>query len=238
LVSRTGAEKKTEVETMKIKSKDYRDYVIKNGKFIGAFEEMYQNVEDPWHVGNATQIQYDIGLYLLKKRDVCSEGGNVLDVGCGLGAFTARLKEQMPKAEIIGVDIAPTAIEKARKRYGNLGIEFKALDIQKEYTRIENRFDLIVLSQLMWYVLPDFKKIVDYIGERCLTENGYVLVNQAFYKSEEQKYGKEIVSTVEDMLNLVDLEVVDMVEINRLTNHNAIILFRKQVNPTPPQTTR
>ena len=27
---------------------DYHDYVIKNGNFIGQFEEMYQNCDDPW----------------------------------------------------------------------------------------------------------------------------------------------------------------------------------------------
>ena len=26
----------------------YLDYVIKDGKFIGQFEEMYKNVSDPW----------------------------------------------------------------------------------------------------------------------------------------------------------------------------------------------
>lgn len=28
-------------------AKDYHDYVFKEGKFIGAFEEMYQKVDDP-----------------------------------------------------------------------------------------------------------------------------------------------------------------------------------------------
>ena len=27
----------------------YQDYVIKDGKFIGKFEEMYQKFDDPWH---------------------------------------------------------------------------------------------------------------------------------------------------------------------------------------------
>ena len=32
------------------KSKDYHDYVIKNGSFVGKFEEMYQNSSNiPWH---------------------------------------------------------------------------------------------------------------------------------------------------------------------------------------------
>ena len=29
--------------------KRYQDYVIKDGKFIGKFEEMYQKFEDPRH---------------------------------------------------------------------------------------------------------------------------------------------------------------------------------------------
>ena len=29
--------------------KRYQDYVIKDGKFIVKFEEMYQKFEDPWH---------------------------------------------------------------------------------------------------------------------------------------------------------------------------------------------
>ena len=27
---------------------DYKDYVIKDGKLVGAFEEMYQKVDNPW----------------------------------------------------------------------------------------------------------------------------------------------------------------------------------------------
>ena len=26
----------------------YQDYVIKNGKFVGRFDEMYQKISDPW----------------------------------------------------------------------------------------------------------------------------------------------------------------------------------------------
>ena len=33
---------------MVINSKDYHDYVIKDGKLVGEFEQMYQNVKDPW----------------------------------------------------------------------------------------------------------------------------------------------------------------------------------------------
>ena len=26
----------------------YQDFVIKNGEFVGKFEDMYQNFKDPW----------------------------------------------------------------------------------------------------------------------------------------------------------------------------------------------
>lgn len=42
---------------------DYHDYVFKDGKFVGAFEEMYRNVGDPWHHGDATAVHYDLALY-------------------------------------------------------------------------------------------------------------------------------------------------------------------------------
>ena len=32
----------------KSKNTKYQDYVIKDGKLVGQFEEMYQNFEDPW----------------------------------------------------------------------------------------------------------------------------------------------------------------------------------------------
>ena len=59
------------------KSKDYHDYVIKNGDFVGKFEDMYQNSSDiPWHQDEtANAIFTDIVMiksvlfYVLKKLD-------------------------------------------------------------------------------------------------------------------------------------------------------------------------
>jgi len=207
-------------------SKDYHDYVIKNGRFIGAFEEMYQNIEDPWHHGDATSIQYDIDLYLIDRYGICAKGGEVLDIGCGRGAFTARLKKQMPHAQILAIDVASTAVRKATEKYKNFNIDFKVIDIQSEH--IIGRFDLIVMSQVMWYILPTFEKVISCLKEKNLKNNGYLLINQAFYKSEEQKYGRELVSSVEDMFNLIKMDIVEMIELNRFGDYNAIILFKKK----------
>ena len=119
------------------RGKNYHNYVIKDGKFIGAFEEMYQNVEDPWHQTNVDTVPYEITLYLLKKYGICQNGGKVLDVGCGLGVFTAKLKEIMPKAEITATDVSPTAIKKAKSRFEHLGIDFSVMDIQVTHKKYQ-----------------------------------------------------------------------------------------------------
>ena len=211
----------------KITSRDYHDYVIKDGQFIGAFEEMYKNVDDPWHLGEATAIQYDIALYLIRRYGI-GGSASIFDIGCGKGEFTARLKRHLPDTNILAVDISTTAIEKARQKFDNLDIVFKVMDIQKEYNKIREKYDLIIMAGVVWYILPDFKDIISYLGDKTLKEEGYFMItNQPFYKPEEQKYGNEIMTCVEDMLKLVDMKVVEMVELNRLTNHTVTVLFHK-----------
>jgi len=212
-------------------SADYHDYVFKDGEFIGKFEEMYQNVEDPWHQDDTSEIHYDMALYLLNRYDVCrSRGGVVLDIGCGLGSFTAKLRKGLNKdTRIIGIDIAPTAIQKAKEKYGDLGIDFIVCDIKKELKRLpltSSKADLIIMSELMWYVLPSFRDICHGI-KRYLEDEGYLIINQTFYPPEKQKYGKEIVSNVKDIFKLVSLPLIEMIETNRLKNHHAICLFKK-----------
>ena len=45
----------------------YADFVIKDGKFIGQFEEMYKNVSDPWKLLSKNKnknLNYEVILYI------------------------------------------------------------------------------------------------------------------------------------------------------------------------------
>lgn len=165
-------------------------------------------------------------LYVISRYQICANEGQVFDIGCGKGAFTSRLKK-LPRGHIRAVDIAPTAIRKAKKMYGTLGINFRVIDIQKEYKTLKKRFDLIIISQLMWYILPTFKAIMEWLSMNNLKQGGYLLISQAFYKPGEQTYGKETVSTPEDILRLIPLKPIELIETNRFTNHDVIVLCKK-----------
>ena len=58
----------------------YQDYVIKDGVFIGKFEEMYRDVPDPWGcVEKAGALPNRLLLSLLSEYSPCVR---MLDVGC------------------------------------------------------------------------------------------------------------------------------------------------------------
>lgn len=210
--------------------KKHNDYIFRDGKFIGSFEEMYRDIGDPWGHGDARDIYYDMALYLLLRHDVCARGGTVLDIGCGKGAFTARLRETLHEdTRITAVDIAPTAIEKAVRMYGSPGIEFRTCDISREHRNLgiaQGSLDLVVMSDIMWYILPAFQDICCALKEYMKAE-GFLLVNQTFYKPGVQTYGNEIVSTSEEMLKLFGMKVADMVETNRFESHHGVVLFNQ-----------
>jgi malonyl-CoA O-methyltransferase len=52
----------------------------------------------------------------LEYRD--GEPGRVLDIGCGTGRGTARLKKRWPKAEVIALDLSPSMLREARRHAG------------------------------------------------------------------------------------------------------------------------
>ena len=77
---------------MKLK---YQDLVIKDGKFVGKFEEMYQKFSDPWNLlkknkldgGNLNyKIIYDYCKKLKQKKKLTT-----LEIGCGFPQISNEL---------------------------------------------------------------------------------------------------------------------------------------------------
>lgn len=68
----------------------------------------------------------------------------ILDVGCGGGHFAMALAERAPGAEIVGLDLSPEQIARARRRAAGFDqlrfVEGSALDLPFE----DRRFDLVL----------------------------------------------------------------------------------------------
>jgi SAM-dependent methyltransferase len=112
-------------------------------------EIMYQQLEDPWGFESEDyeRERYEETIGVLDRPTYQS----VLEVGCGEGAFTVMLKDRAER--ILGVDISPTAIERASRRVADLPrISFRAMDISEELP--DGPFDLIICSEVLYYVHP------------------------------------------------------------------------------------
>lgn len=66
----------------------------------------------------------------------------VLDVGCGAGHFARRLADSFPEIDVVGLDLSPEQIERARRRSADSRVRFveaSALDMPFE----AGTFDLV-----------------------------------------------------------------------------------------------
>lgn len=71
----------------------YQDYVIKDGRLVGEFEQMYRDWDDPWHQSSLEEFASDRAfmLSLLQNLHQCFGRRRALEIGCGLGHFANRI---------------------------------------------------------------------------------------------------------------------------------------------------
>src|SRR5207247_11353155 len=80
----------------------------------------------------------------------------VLDFGCGIGDTTRHLAETFERAEVVGVDLAATALSWARERHGSSRIRFERLD---EFSD-PGTFDLCYVTGVFHHIEPSRRRAV------------------------------------------------------------------------------
>ena len=161
----------------------YQEYVIKDGKLVAEFEEMYQDHGDPWEqstreLGASEKV---IGLHLLKKY----QAKRVLEVGCGFGHYTQQICSL--GIEAMGIDISPTAISKAQRRHPDCCFEvgeLMDLDIYRDFQP-----DCIVLAEITWYILDELDEFLIFF--RAELPSTRLLHMLTVYPAGVQKYGAD-----------------------------------------------
>lgn len=103
----------------------------------------------------AALVQYEIGERLFERLSYLKIAPRyVLDLGCGTGIFTKRLKGKYPDAQIIGLDLACDMLRESRKkhRFWNkwplINADMRALPFA------DGLFDLIFANQVIHWSDP------------------------------------------------------------------------------------
>lgn len=98
-------------------------------------------------------------------------GATVLDLGCGDGAFTARVAEKVGAARTLGVEGAPSLAEEARAN----GVEVEEVDLAERLPYDDASIDVVVSNQVIEH-LPDTDTFMREIG-RVVAPGGYAVVS-------------------------------------------------------------
>lgn len=129
-------------------------------------------------------LAYNRACYALRRtvldRTLAAErldprGRSVLDVGCGSGFFTAYYLER--GARVTGIDIAPTSIERLRRRHADA--TFLLGDVSE--TPIDSRYDLVNAFDVLYHIVDDarWETAVRHLA-RAVTPGGALLVTDTF----------------------------------------------------------
>ncbi len=165
-------------------------------EFVGNFEELYRNDPDPWNQSGTAREEYGISRRV-QSEILGGSAGRLLDIGCGLG-HTTNIFSKLHDAT--GLDISQTAVQKASKNYPRL--KFVCADICDPNFHISSeKFDCVVLNQLLWYVLPNFSTVLKNCEKLISGENSIILLSNFLFPSVVQRYGREYFEGIEGVVS-------------------------------------
>ncbi|MBE7438837.1 MAG: class I SAM-dependent methyltransferase [Spirochaetales bacterium] len=144
---------------------------------------MYRNAgEVPWHQDETARwLLSDITLAIVRNF----RPGRFLELGCGLGYFTARVNAEKSTGIgfVAGVDISATAIDKARAMHA--GITFARANILDSgeigalLKNLGGPFNMVLSKELMWYILDDLPQFMSNLA-MLIAPGGMLYVSQTF----------------------------------------------------------
>lgn len=144
---------------------------FKTGDNRFEFERLYLEKSDPWDMRSSA---YERGKYrrtLDKILEQRRRSERVLEVGCAIGSFTARLAEHF--GEVVATDFSDEAIARAAEYCrGVTNIRFIRSDLQS--LKLDTAFDVIVCAEILYYIEKRRAHMVYVQLQRLLAPNGII----------------------------------------------------------------
>jgi 2-polyprenyl-3-methyl-5-hydroxy-6-metoxy-1,4-benzoquinol methylase len=133
---------------------------------LNELNEFHKN-KDPWGYKNNPDDKKRLEILLSEIPN--KEYKNVLDIGCGQGFITSNL----PGENIIGVDISEAAITNANSNNTKAHITFKNGSIFEINKLISKKFDLIIITGVLYpQYIGKASSLIYKIIDELLEHNG------------------------------------------------------------------
>ena len=135
------------------------------------FEDIYARTIDPWGFRTSPyeRGKYEATLGILPRPRYRS----ALEVGCSIGVFTALLADRC--GAVLALDTSPSALGEARAANADRpGVAFREATLPRDFP--EGRYDLIVLSEVLYYFGAADRAAVAAWTKAALAADGVVLL--------------------------------------------------------------
>lgn len=134
-------------------------------------------------VESAYKEKLDVLFNLFEKYEI-NKDSKILDVGCGVGVFTAELKRRGYK-NYVGIDLIQANITKLSQKYPDY--KFIVKDIVKK--RIEGEYDAVLLLSVTQHIVREkyFKFLLENI-QNNLNGGGILFVNDKNRRERRANY--------------------------------------------------
>ena len=142
-------------------------FLFKSGQDI--YDDFYADIYD-YLVFNNVKNEYEVG-EIMNKTSASSQS-RILDIGCGTGHHVAELSGR--NVDIIGIDISPSMIAKAKKNYPDYKFDVKDATNSQIYT--SDTFTHILCMYFTIYYIEDKASFF----QNCynwLMPGGYLIVH-------------------------------------------------------------
>jgi len=180
------------------KSTDYHDYVFRDGKLIGEFEEMYRNSAiTPWH-----QDEQEDWIDVRLTKELIEDLGKfdeIHDLGCGTGHYLNIMANYCLRnnGRSYGYDISETACERAKKeftsstfRVTDLTVEISKYDLGRE-SEVRHCSRLFIIRGTLWYVIPKLQTVIENL-KNLISVGDRLLIVQNFPPLKDEFVGKDV----------------------------------------------
>lgn len=137
------------------------------------FRRLYAADPDPWSFATSAYERAKYAATLAALPRARYRAG--FEIGCSIGVLTRDLAARCE--QLLAVDLLPEVLARARRRCAGLPqVAFARMAVPDEWPA--GRFDLIVLSEVGYYLVPaDLDRLADLIAAALLPEGHLVMVH-------------------------------------------------------------
>ncbi|HET7388820.1 MAG TPA: SAM-dependent methyltransferase [Nocardioidaceae bacterium] len=134
------------------------------------FHRLYAASDDPWSLASRPyeRRKYAVTLACLPRPRYRS----AFEPGCSIGVLTGRLARRC--ARLLAMDAVPRAVEEARAATGRMPhVQVRTGTVPADWP--EGRHDLVVLSELLYYLCSEDRRRVAELTLSSLEPGGHLL---------------------------------------------------------------